>query len=869
MFGLTIRNGSADGGGGIFSRGDLTVNSSTVIGNSAVYFGSGIAVDLGTLILTNSTVSGNTTPFGAGGGISNAGTATLATSTVSGNTATYGGGVYNTGTVTMDRSTVSGNTANSGGGGIRSTGLGALTISNSTVSGNTAALGGGILADRGTLTLSDSTVSGNTAPFGAGGIFNGGVATMDRSTVSGNTANDSGGGIFSYGVLTINNSTVSGNTAGGSGSGGGIYNGGCTGVGCPNQVVNLANSTVTGNTAFIGGGVHNVGGSATATYTIIAKNSNADCSGSLTSAGHNLDSDGTCGLSAGGDLSNITNPQLGPLALNSPGSTETHVLCTGPGAPVPSCAAASPAIDAGGNDCPPPATDQRGVARPQGAACDIGAYEVVPPPPPTPTPTNTFTPTPTGGCVNPPPGLAGWWPLDETTGATVIADISGGGHNGIPHTTAVGSSDGPRPGASPQVVPPAEVDGSLYFYTQRTYIRVPHATKLEPGSGDFSIDTWVYPAQVGPGFVQPVVDKFDPGSNLGYALYIQSPSIANNARLTFVYGDGSLNLAIQSSSPIAYSQWHHVAVTVKRTSSPPPGGKYLEVQLYVDGAPKGNQQAVNPVGSIANSLELFVGGTRMSPLPGFGEIALDEVQMFDRALSPAEILNIFNAGGAGKCTPIPAVTFTPTPTRTGPTSCLINISKAPIDALAPAFTFNASWQAAPYTIYPGTTFSAQVPCDHTYSVTEKSTPGWTLTSIHCTVAGATGSFTTNVPTVSITLVHPGDKVSCIFTNSQVITPTATPTPRTDLRTPTATSTPRTDIRTPTVMPTPRKECGDVNDDGRVDSIDDLLVLQYIADLLHDVRNPPSADVNRDGRVDARDALLILQYIAGLDVRLLC
>jgi hypothetical protein len=37
--------------------------------------------------------------------------------------------------------------------------------------------------------------------------------------------------------------------------------------------------------------------------------------------------------------------------------------------------AGSPAIDAGSPDCPPPATDQRGGVRPQGAACDIGAFE--------------------------------------------------------------------------------------------------------------------------------------------------------------------------------------------------------------------------------------------------------------------------------------------------------------------------------------------------------------------------------------------------------------------------------------------------------------------------------------------------------------
>lgn len=102
-----------------------------------------------------------------------------------------------------------------------------------------------------------------------------------------------------------------------------------------------------------------------------------------------MSSDATCAasLTGPGDLNN-TNPLLGPLANNG-GPTPTHALLAG-----------SPAIDAAGG-CPPPATDQRGVARPQGSACDIGSFEsqgVGPTATPTATPTGapqTSTPTPT------------------------------------------------------------------------------------------------------------------------------------------------------------------------------------------------------------------------------------------------------------------------------------------------------------------------------------------------------------------------------------------------------------------------------------------------------------------------------------------
>jgi uncharacterized repeat protein (TIGR01451 family) len=101
----------------------------------------------------------------------------------------------------------------------------------------------------------------------------------------------------------------------------------------------------------------------------------------VVSHGDSISSDNTCNFTGAGDRNN-TNPLLGPLANNG-GSTFTHALLPG-----------SPAIDAVTHSaCPPPSTDQRGITRPQGTACDIGAYEAPPQPTPTLTPTLTVTPT--------------------------------------------------------------------------------------------------------------------------------------------------------------------------------------------------------------------------------------------------------------------------------------------------------------------------------------------------------------------------------------------------------------------------------------------------------------------------------------------
>ncbi|MGH3928742.1 MAG: DUF7594 domain-containing protein, partial [Pseudonocardiaceae bacterium] len=96
--------------------------------------------------------------------------------------------------------------------------------------------------------------------------------------------------------------------------------------------------------------------------TIIANNpTGGNCAGSVDSQGGNLENADTCGLRASGDRINV-DPRLGTLADNG-GPTLTHALQGG-----------SPAVN-NANIPPVPATDQRGVARPQGLAPDVGAFE--------------------------------------------------------------------------------------------------------------------------------------------------------------------------------------------------------------------------------------------------------------------------------------------------------------------------------------------------------------------------------------------------------------------------------------------------------------------------------------------------------------
>jgi hypothetical protein len=242
-------------------------------------------------------------------------------------------------------------------------------------------VGGGIRTAGGTLTVTDSTISGNSAGNG-GGIFDGRSAplTILDSTVGDNSA-DLGGGIYSESSLsplnrrtTVTNSTISGNTA--TTTGGGVYNNfGLT-------IIEF--STITNNTAPSGkgSGVSSQGSDSARTNvlsSIISANTNTDVdfvgsdTNTFVSKGYNLIGDGnaTGAFNQTGDQTGVRDPKFDPLGSYG-GPTQTHRLQSD-----------SPAVDAGpptdGDPiaCPPPATDQRGVRRPQGESCDSGAFELV------------------------------------------------------------------------------------------------------------------------------------------------------------------------------------------------------------------------------------------------------------------------------------------------------------------------------------------------------------------------------------------------------------------------------------------------------------------------------------------------------------
>jgi hypothetical protein len=258
---------------------------------------------------------------------------------------------------------------------------GTLTLTNLTLSdGNAGNSNGGavLIAIGGAVALADVTLSNNAAVNGAG-IYNlGGGAALLNVTLSGNTASASGGGMFigsgpvsTNGTTTLTNVTLSGNSAT---NGGGLFD--------LCESVTLLNVTLGGNSASsAGGGLYNASvcplyphGSSGA-FSLSLKNTvvadspaGGNCyaqSIPIVSQGFNLSNDTSCSsyLNQPTDFNDV-NAMLNPLANNG-GPTPTHLPQPG-----------SPLIDHGTNvGCPH--SDQRGVTRRQGAACDIGAVEVI------------------------------------------------------------------------------------------------------------------------------------------------------------------------------------------------------------------------------------------------------------------------------------------------------------------------------------------------------------------------------------------------------------------------------------------------------------------------------------------------------------
>jgi predicted outer membrane repeat protein len=372
---IVLSNGSAIGdGGAIYSNGSLSMEDVTIRDSFATFSG-GAFVTYGPAQIDDSEIAYNSAASGGGVYARFGGAPVTIRDSVLHHNETKnqvnapGGAVFlwDGASVTIQRSEISENKASAGAGIYNGFANSAVSVEDSRIVGNVLTSGGGAGIDitGGPLVLVRSEVAGNASGGSGGGLYyhDGSSAMIVDSTFHGNYAGGLGGGVYisnSTGVK-LTNTTISTNES---------FNG--AGLAIGDSAVSLVHVTIAHNSPQAGssGFLHLSGASGRTTTirnSLLANNGTVNCStagGSLVSEDGNVSTDTSCGavLNKGHDRL-VAAALLGPLGFHG-GPTPTHV--PGPG---------SDAVDAGVLVNAPP-TDQRGVARPQGASVDAGAVEV-------------------------------------------------------------------------------------------------------------------------------------------------------------------------------------------------------------------------------------------------------------------------------------------------------------------------------------------------------------------------------------------------------------------------------------------------------------------------------------------------------------
>jgi len=220
-------------------------------------------------------------------------------------------------------------------------------------------------------------------------------------------------------------------------------------------------------------------------------------------------------------------------------------------------------------------------------------------------------------CVPASAGMVGWWSLDEA--GPVAADQAGAPQDGV-------HRNGP-------VVATGQVRGALDF-DHTSYVEAPSAPELQFGTGDFSFDAWLWVrSDVA---TMSILDKrVTIGEVRGYHVFIES------GRLGLQLADG-VHSNFHSGIQLPTEEWIHVAITVDRDDD-------AGIHFYLNGAPAGNngQSTLHP-GTLDTPASLRIGGHADWTEGGLNG-RLDEVELFNRVLSPTEVSKIFRADSLGRC----------------------------------------------------------------------------------------------------------------------------------------------------------------------------------------------------------------------------
>ncbi len=221
------------------------------------------------------------------------------------------------------------------------------------------------------------------------------------------------------------------------------------------------------------------------------------------------------------------------------------------------------------------------------------------------------------------PNLIGWWKLDETSGLTAEDSSDFGNDGTLPEMTGDEWTNG-------------IVGGALDFDGTNDYVSVPNSSSLQITSA-LTMAGWIKAEGWGSGTDVDIIARKGEDNPNNYQL-----SIADGlATLYLDDGDGS---GFRGDTLLNTGQWYHIAATWDGTT----------VRIYVDGV-LDNDPPDSRGGPIDTDTRAFYIGGRSGTdlLDGI----LDDVRLYNRALSEAEIQNLVTRPKAWNPSPTDGVIY--------------------------------------------------------------------------------------------------------------------------------------------------------------------------------------------------------------------
>jgi subtilase family serine protease len=248
--------------------------------------------------------------------------------------------------------------------------------------------------------------------------------------------------------------------------------------------------------------------------------------------------------------------------------------------------------------------------------------------------TLTVTLPPTN-CVTAPSGLVGWWPGEGNANDVV------GTNNGV---LVNGSYTN------------GEVGQAFALVGTNAYVRIPANPSLDVGlGGGMTIEGWINPSAVN--VEKPILD-WDNGSTWGVHFFISTASIPYGTGPGCLYAnfratDGNYHYLSSAAGLVQANVYQHVAFTYDKSSG--------LATIYLNGAVVALQNLGTNF-TPQTSYDLYLGSIVSNPSQASQWAGLDEISLYNRALSSNEVAAIYLAGNGGKCAPVepPVIISQPT-----------------------------------------------------------------------------------------------------------------------------------------------------------------------------------------------------------------